>query len=79
MRKTLTLMLLALTASPLAACKMFWEHDEKPAAVASTTETTQTETTTADPTKTDPTAMAETGKAAPTTPAQPTPAVPATK
>ena len=48
MRKTLILMLLVLTASPLAACKMFWEHDDKPAAVAT------------EPTATDPTATAGT-------------------
>ena len=79
MRKTLTVMFLVLTASSLAACKMFWEHDEKPAAVASTTEPTPTETPQTEAVKTDPVATAETGKAAPTTPAQPTPAVPATK
>ena len=73
MRKTLTVMFLVLTASSLAACKMFWEHDEKPAAVASTTEPTPTE-----PAKTDPVATAETGKPA-TSPEQPTEAVPATK
>ena len=71
MRKTLTLMLLALTASPLAACKMFWEHEEKPAAVATTTDTTPAATdsglvATADPAKSTP----------PTTP-EPSTAVPA--
>ena len=41
-------MLLALTASPLAACKMPWQHDDKPAAAAT------------EPTTTDPTATAST-------------------
>lgn len=81
MRKTLTVMLLVLSASPLAACKMFWEHDEKPAAIATAPEATDT-----DLAKADPTTMTEAGKPMEQTasmsgdkPASKTPAVPAKK
>ncbi len=78
MRKTLTLVLLVLAASPLAACKMFWEHDEKPAAAASTTDPAQTEPGNTDPTQTAQTAQTAT-PATPASPDQPAPAVPAKK
>ena len=50
MRKTLTLVAAILTAGTLAACKPFWQQDERPAPIATATETTPTEqTVTTDP------------------------------
>ena len=39
MRKTLTVLTLVATAASLAACKMPWESEPKPAAIAPATET----------------------------------------
>ena len=39
MRKTLTVLTLVTTAATLAACKMPWESEPKPAAIAPATET----------------------------------------
>jgi hypothetical protein len=45
MRKTLTLISIVVAAGSLAACKMFWEHDPAPPAVATTTAPTDPTTT----------------------------------
>ena len=49
MRKTLTVISVVIAAASLAACKMFWERDPAPPAVATTTASATT----------DPTATAE--------------------
>jgi len=58
MRKTLIVMSIVLASGSLAACKMFWEKDDKPAATAEANP----------PATPDPTATAEAGKPDPTAP-----------
>ena len=76
MRKTLTVLIVALAATSLAACKMFWEKDQPPPstpAVAEMTTATPTETaaTTAPTGEAANTATPATETAKTTAPAQP--------
>ena len=64
MRKTLTVISIVIAAASLGACKMFWERDPAPAAVATAPTTPDGMTTAEAPKPTDQTASMSTDKPA---------------